>query len=291
MSVLATGILLGPGGETLLTDGGLPAFFEQVRTWYGHDAQLIGSNAPPPAEDFDLSTSRRTHFEAFEVFVPFGEVRLDIPPGAPITPVSFASFLQGAAAGQGSLATLVGPYGFGAEQYIPADATLPYTVYFEHDAAASRYANEVRIVLPLDDDLDPRRFRLGDMSIGPITVDLPESRGAFQGEFDFTESKGFILRVNAGLEPVAPGGGGTTARRHHSPGGQSQVCDVLGHLVRQGQGQDAEFFDQVLLRVGHTGKAGLVILSADDPHVLLETGIAPHDAEPAPGDAAGRAGD
>ncbi|MAE65735.1 MAG: hypothetical protein CMJ18_15810, partial [Phycisphaeraceae bacterium] len=200
MSVIATGLLVGPGGEPILADADLLEFFAQVRGWYGHDPDVIGGAAPPDFEDFDLGTSRRTHFEAFEIFVPFGEVRLDIPPGAPIAPVSFASFLEGDAAGTGGLAMLVGPFGFGGEQYLPVEQPLPYSVYFENASSAGSAAGEIRIVVPLDDDLDPRRFRLGDMRIGDIEINLPESRGAFSGQFDFAQQLGFVIRVTAGLD-------------------------------------------------------------------------------------------
>jgi len=109
MSVFATGLLAGPGGEPILADDSLVDFFALVRKWYGHDPDVLGSASPPQLDDFDLGTSRLTHFESFEIFVPFGEARLDIPPGAPIAPVNFASFLEGGAAGVGNLATLVGP--------------------------------------------------------------------------------------------------------------------------------------------------------------------------------------
>ncbi|MAE66325.1 MAG: hypothetical protein CMJ18_18805, partial [Phycisphaeraceae bacterium] len=203
MAVLTAGVLAGPAGESLIADAPTPTslieLFEQVRAWYGHDEDRIGSAGVPSLEDFDLGTSRQTHFEAFKVFVPYGEDRLDIPPSAPIQPVSFASFLQGAAAGVARLASITGPFGFGAEQFVPLSEPLPYTISFENDAAASDDVGEVRIVLPLDDQLEPSSFRLGDLRVGPVAVNLP-SRGAFSGDFDFVESLGFVLRITAGLD-------------------------------------------------------------------------------------------
>lgn len=199
-SVLATGILAGPAGDRIITDGNLVHFFEKVREWYGHDPELIGSADFPSLEDYDLGTSRRTHFETFGVFVPYGKLRLDIPPGGPITPVQFASFLQGTAAGVARLATMTGPFGFGSEQFVPLGTPLPYAIYFENPSTANGYVSQIRIVTPLDGDLDPRRFRLGDLRVGPIAIHLPESRGAFAGEFDFSQQLGFIVRVSAGLD-------------------------------------------------------------------------------------------
>src|SRR6185436_2514287 len=45
-----------------------------------------------------------------------------------------------------------------------------------------------------------RSFRLGDLQIGDIQVHVPGTVGSFDGDFDFTQSKGFILRVSAGID-------------------------------------------------------------------------------------------
>src|SRR5206468_3581867 len=59
---------------------------------------------------------------------------------------------------------------------------------------------EIRIVTQLDSDYEPRSFRLGDLQIGNIKVHVPGEVGSFQNDFDFTQSKGFILRVSAGID-------------------------------------------------------------------------------------------
>src|SRR5262249_2726333 len=38
------------------------------------------------------------------------------------------------------------------------------------------------------------------MRLGDITIHIPDQRGSFQREFDFTQTKGFILRVTAGID-------------------------------------------------------------------------------------------
>ena len=40
----------------------------------------------------------------------------------------------------------------------------------------------------------------GQFKIGDITIDVPEGRSLFQGEYDFTADRGFILRVSAGVD-------------------------------------------------------------------------------------------
>src|SRR6185436_5574486 len=59
---------------------------------------------------------------------------------------------------------------------------------------------QVRVVEQLDANLDPRTFRLGDLRLGDLRVHIPGGPGTFQSDFDFTQSKGFILRVSAGLD-------------------------------------------------------------------------------------------
>ena len=95
---------------------------------------------------------------------------------------------------------MTGPLGYGSQQFLPLGVPLPYTIDFENSATASSTAGEVRIVTKLDPSLDPTSFRLGDIRIGDIQVHVPAGIGSFQGDFDFTTSKGFILRVSAGLD-------------------------------------------------------------------------------------------
>src|SRR3546814_255507 len=89
MATLAAGILYGPAGSDIRSDGDLLGFFEQLRTLYGHDQgqmadidymdprqspRYIGEvpiPALPDAADYDLGLSNPTYFEAFRNFVPW----------------------------------------------------------------------------------------------------------------------------------------------------------------------------------------------------------------------------
>ncbi|MBM3523620.1 MAG: APHP domain-containing protein, partial [Alphaproteobacteria bacterium] len=77
---------------------------------------------------------------------------------------------------------------------------LPYSVGFENAADSGRYINEVRVVTQLDADLDARSFKLGDIKIGDITIDVPDDRTLFTTQIDFTATRGFLLRVSAGID-------------------------------------------------------------------------------------------
>jgi YD repeat-containing protein len=203
-ATLATGILAGPVGQQIRTDGNLVDFFEQVRQWYGNNSTLIAPNGQqtPNAAAYDLGLSHPTHFETFNVYVPYGEARVDLPASVPIPKPNFSGFLN-AAGSTTDLSSISGPVGFGTQGLVPLGQALPYSIQFENAASASTAVGEVRIVSQLDSDLDPRQFRLGDIQLGDIQVHLPTGRGSFQGDFDFTRQKGFILRVSAGLDPLS----------------------------------------------------------------------------------------
>jgi YD repeat-containing protein len=224
MTTLASGILIGPAGNEVRSSGDLQEFFGQVRAWYGHDpenmAEIEGVNphanpiaALPPFADYDLGLSQPTYYEAFRVYVPwipFDERGSGLPADFQINGVEpteeedfaaleLSSYLEGEAGATG-LASIVGPFTGETGGFLPADATLPYTVHFQNDPRSSEYVSEVRIVASLDDNLDPRSFRLGDLKVGEINVHIPSNRGLFQGEFDFVAAKGFVLRVSAGVD-------------------------------------------------------------------------------------------
>jgi hypothetical protein len=232
-TTLAAGILAGPAGKQIITDGNLVDFFNQVKTWYGDDPGKISpyvgiatdttssddsttylEASPPPASGFNLNQSARTHYEGFNVYVPWsndwdnaseddfvGDSDQTNPQNASYVNVqapNFAPFFTGT--GRSGQATLNGPLGYGPEQFVPVGQPLPFTIQFENGAGASSTVGEVRVVEQLDPNLDPHSFRLGDLQLGDLQVHIPGSVGSFQGDFDFTQSKGFILRVSAGLD-------------------------------------------------------------------------------------------
>lgn len=208
MATLATGLVVGPAGQSIRTSGDLVEFFTQVRRWYGHEdgrvlppgGHPLGLPLPDPAT-FDLGVSHATHQEAFQVYVPFSN-RMgscgNPPTNGNVTPPDLEQFF--ADAGQtGGLARLEGPQAYGSEQFVPVGQRLPYTIRFDSPASPVS-THEIRIVSQLDADLDARSFRLGDLRIGDLQVHLPADRGSFQGDFDFRHSRGYILRVSATIE-------------------------------------------------------------------------------------------
>src|SRR5262249_14899151 len=230
-TTLAAGILAGPAGSQIITSGNLIDFFAQVQKWYGADSsaqsRYIGTGTdnvtkdeggtylqanPPPASDFDQHAARPTHYESFYVYVPYANQfdvdREDIPDIDETHPEysnfvnvaapNFAPFFTGT--GRSGQATINGPLGFGAQQFVPVGQALPFTIQFANAPQAASSVGQVRIVSQLDANLDPRTFRLGDLQLGDLSVHIPGGVGSFQGDFDFTNSKGFVLRVSAGLD-------------------------------------------------------------------------------------------
>jgi len=219
-------------GKQIITNGNLLQFFNQVRQWYGDDPSKVTpyqttkddltspddptsylSFDPPPASDFDLHASAPTHYESNYVYVPWANDwdapehpdRSDSDETHPenqnflnVAAPNFASFFNGS--GRTGEAFLNGPLAYGADQFVPQGAAEPYTIQFQNAPHASSTVGEIRIVTQLDSDFDPRSFRLGDFQIGDLKVHVPAGVGSFQNDFDFTQSKGFILRVSVGIE-------------------------------------------------------------------------------------------
>ncbi len=250
MAVISSGILFGPAGSAVRSDADLVGFFEQVRQLYGHEQFRLAEiefwdpresdcyvgEVPVPAipqfEDYDLNLTSPTHFEAFRIYVPwmpFEDRGAGIPPefqingpeevgGDAFVTLDFGKILKGSS-GEGRLASITGPQTFDTAGWLPIDQALPYTINFENSASASRYVNELQIVTQLDADLDPYTFQLGDITIGDITIDVPEGRWSFQQDFDFTYTKGFVLRVSAGIDT------------YQNPAGVSWVLQAIDPLT------------------------------------------------------------
>ena len=200
-ATLASGILVSAVGEQIITNGNILNFFSQLREWYGHDENLIGSNNIPNGNSIG-NYSRPTHEEAFNIYVPMGGSGSDSPISVNVSNPDFSRFLIGEE-NISNDANIIAPIGAGSEGFVTTDNRLPYTIQFAQNTNASSSVHSINIVSQLDEDLDARSFRLGDLQIGDITVNIPEDRATFTGDFDFTASKGFILRVTAGIDPLS----------------------------------------------------------------------------------------
>ena len=225
-ATLTAGILAGSAGQQIITNSNLPAFFAQLQTWYGSNAATvepgvnpvsIGVTAPlPTASQFQLNGANPQVFETFNVYVrdistlddddegDDGDDDIYFPDFNNATGPQAADINQfigsSGAADDGLGVSLVGPTGDGVTQFLPEGQALPYTVEFQNPTDATGSVNQIRIVEQLDPNLDPRTFRLGGLQIGDLSIQIPGGRGTFQGDFDFTQTNGFILRVSAGMD-------------------------------------------------------------------------------------------
>jgi RHS repeat-associated protein len=95
---------------------------------------------------------------------------------------------------------IVGPDGFGEENWLLSTSTLPYTIRFENQATATAPAQVVTITHPLDSDLDLRTFRLGDFGWSGLTFDVPDNVAFYSQRLDLTATKGFLVDVAAGID-------------------------------------------------------------------------------------------
>ncbi|HPM83881.1 MAG TPA: putative Ig domain-containing protein, partial [Candidatus Anammoximicrobium sp.] len=246
MSILAGGILSGPAGEEYLRMQDFAEFFDMVRELYGYGEVLeteIGGYTPfawteaygkdethlaeiayrlgnlnpvpvmPRFESYDLGLTYPTHFQAFELYVPWVgfEDRDALEPGweeqaifwlkddGEFQEADFSEYLR-MRAEQTGLVQLAGPATAETNGFVPVSTALPYSIHFENAQSSATYVSEVRIVTELDDAVDPVLFRLGDMQIGDIAIDVPTNLGMFQREYDFVATRGFLLRVSAGVD-------------------------------------------------------------------------------------------
>jgi large repetitive protein len=241
MATLASGILAGPAGQELRS-GNLTDFFDQLRQWYGHEEDLLAPVDPtaarftsptfeltPPVlqdtnpiptlaafEDFDLQLAARTRFQTMRVYVPWiaWAARSSLPPDYLITGIDLAEdtalasvdlsqYLAGMQHVTGS-ASLTGPYTAESAGFVPVGRDLPYSVRFQNDSASTTHAAEVRVAVEFDSSLDPRSFRLGSLQVGDLPViQVPANQALFQADYDYSQSRGYILRVSAGMDSAS----------------------------------------------------------------------------------------
>ncbi len=102
---------------------------------------------------------------------------------------------------------IIGPEGFGEEGWIGANITLPYMIRFENVAEATGPAQRVTIEQQLDDDLDPRTFRVDDFGWGDFRQELDGDQPFFQGRItlpdDGSQNSPVVVDVTATVDTVS----------------------------------------------------------------------------------------
>jgi len=93
---------------------------------------------------------------------------------------------------------LLGPGGFGAQNFIQPTGTLPYVTDFENDGNAA--AQDVTVTEQLDPNLDWSTFQLGSFGFGSVNVTIPAGLTQFQTTVAYQNTDGSSLNVQVALD-------------------------------------------------------------------------------------------
>ena len=99
-------------------------------------------------------------------------------------------------------ATISGPSGYGDQQFVPRTPRCRTPSASRTRATRRRRRTRCASRRCSTPDLAINSFRLGDIKIGGVTINVPADRAVFQGDFDLRNSLGFIVRVSAGVDPA-----------------------------------------------------------------------------------------
>ncbi len=95
---------------------------------------------------------------------------------------------------------LLGPAGFGAENFIRPAGNYSYTVDFASEATGSAAAQDVIITEQLDPNLDWSTFQLGSFGFGPVKVAIPARLTQYQTTVPYQNQDGSPLNVQVTLD-------------------------------------------------------------------------------------------
>jgi RHS repeat-associated protein len=88
---------------------------------------------------------------------------------------------------------LLGPAGYGTQNFMQPTGTWPYTIDFENDGSAA--AQTVTVTEQLDPSLDWSTFQLGSFGFGPVNVTVPAGLTQYQTTVSYQNSDGTPLSV------------------------------------------------------------------------------------------------
>jgi len=92
---------------------------------------------------------------------------------------------------------LIGPAGFGTQNFIQPTDTLPYTIDFENDGSVA--AQDVTVTEQLDSNLDWSTFQLGSFGFGLVTVTIPAGLTDYEATVAYQNIDGSFLNVQVAL--------------------------------------------------------------------------------------------
>jgi hypothetical protein len=92
---------------------------------------------------------------------------------------------------------LVGPRGFGDQNFVAANSTLNYEIDFENEPNATAPVQQVVVTQQLDANLDWRTFRLGNFGFSGNTYTVAPNSPYLQQTIDLKDKDGFLVQVTA----------------------------------------------------------------------------------------------
>ena len=97
---------------------------------------------------------------------------------------------------------IIGPAGYGDQDFVSANEVLPYEILFENDPTAALPAQQVTITQQLDSGLDWNGFRLGSFGFGGMTFTVPANSAFYQATLDLSQTLGFDVQVAATIDEL-----------------------------------------------------------------------------------------
>ncbi|MFM6436862.1 MAG: Calx-beta domain-containing protein, partial [Microcystis panniformis] len=156
---------------------------------------------------------------------------------------------------------IVGPAGYGDQNWINATQTLPYTIRFENKSDAQAPAHTVTITHPLDLDLDWRTFRIGSFGWGNLTITPSNSQPFYAQRIDLTKTQGYYVDISAGLK-TQTGEAFWTFTTIDPETGESPTDPFLGFLPPNDENASGEGFVNYTIRPRSDASTGDIIDAA-----------------------------
>jgi hypothetical protein len=96
---------------------------------------------------------------------------------------------------------IVGPEGYGSNKMVSKFNPQPYMIRFENDPDfATAPAQVVKIIHPLDKNVNPLSFRLGDFGFGKFNFQVPTNKTYYTTRLDVMADLGVVVDVMAGID-------------------------------------------------------------------------------------------
>jgi hypothetical protein len=95
---------------------------------------------------------------------------------------------------------IIGPAGFGDQNFVTRSQVLPYQIDFENEPTAGLPAQQVVITQQLDANLNWQSFRLGSFGFGGATYTVPANTAFYQTRVDLTQTNGYFVDVSGTID-------------------------------------------------------------------------------------------